>query len=301
MYRIIQTRRIWVSISLVLIAGSLAALIGWGLPLGLDFTGGTLMEVRYDAAPPLADVRQRLEQLQLAGLNVQPSSDNRFIIRAEALSEEKHQEVLTALRGSGGEASLAELRFDSIGPALGTELQRRAVWAVLAVLLAIVLYLTYTFRKVSKPVPSLHYGLAAIIALVHDMILCLGAFAVAAHLVGWRADSLLVTALLTILGFSVHDTIVTFDRVREILRRSPSDAAHFEEALNVSINETVVRSINTSVTAFLALVAIYLFGGESIRPMAFVLVVGIVVGAYSSIFIANPVLLWIAQRKLKGR
>ena len=297
MYKIIQTRKWWISISLLFITVSIVTLSTRGLSLGLDFTGGSLMEVRYPGVrPSLEQIQQQLQSLAIKNLTVQPSDADKYLLRAESIDETTHQAVLTTLRGSDLK-SVDELRFDSIGPTIGKELQTKAAWAIVAVIFAIIIYLTYAFRKVTKPVPSFQYGFAAAVALVHDVIICLGAFAFVALFTGWQADSLLVTALLTVLGFSVHDTIVTFDRLRENLRHH--QIGIFEEVMNTSINQTIVRSLNTSLTTLLVAVAIILFGGESVRPLAFVMAVGIIVGTYSSIFIASPILLWASRRYIK--
>lgn len=299
MYRIIQTRKWWVGISCVLVAASVAVLLTRGLSLGLDFTGGSLLEVRYTVErPDIEAVRKSLEPVELVNLSIQPSDSDRYLLRAATMDEATHQAALAALRGDAPE-SVDELRFDSVGPTIGAELQRKAVWAILGVILAIIFYLTYVFRGITKPVPAFQYGLAAAVALIHDVTISLGAFAFVAHYTGWQADSLLVTALLTLLGFSVHDTIVTFDRLRENLRHHA--AGTFEEVVNTSINQTIVRSLNTSLTTLFVAVAIMLFGGASVRPLAFVMSVGIIVGSYSSIFVASPVLLWASRRYLKPR
>lgn len=301
MYRIIQTRKWWVGISCVLVAASLAVLFTRGLSLGLDFTGGSLLEVRYVGARPSLDViQQQLAPVGLQNLSVQPSDQDRYLIRAGTMDEQAHRAALAALRGSpSASLEVDELRFDSIGPTIGSELQRKAVWAILGVILAIIIYLTYVFRGITKPVPAFQYGLAAAVALVHDVVISLGAFALVSQFTGWQADSLLVTALLTLLGFSVHDTIVTFDRLRENLRHRMAGA--FEDVVNASINQTIVRSLNTSLTTLFVAVAIMLFGGASVRPLAFVMSVGIIVGSYSSIFVASPVLLWASRRYLRPR
>jgi preprotein translocase subunit SecF len=299
MYRIIQTRKWWVGISCVLVAASVVVLLTRGLSLGLDFTGGSLLEVRYTVErPDIEAVRRSLEPVELVNLSIQPSDSDRYLLRAATMDEATHQAALAALRGDAPE-SVDELRFDSVGPTIGAELQRKAVWAILGVILAIIFYLTYVFRGITKPVPAFQYGLAAAVALIHDVTISLGAFAFVAHYTGWQADSLLVTALLTLLGFSVHDTIVTFDRLRENLRHHTPGT--FEDVVNTSINQTIVRSLNTSLTTLFVAVAIMLFGGASVRPLAFVMSVGIIVGSYSSIFVASPVLLWASRRYLKPR
>ncbi|HLD27489.1 MAG TPA: protein translocase subunit SecF, partial [Patescibacteria group bacterium] len=189
-----------------------------------------------------------------------------------------------------------ELRFDSIGPTIGNELKRKSFYAIIVVLLAIILYIAYAFRKVSKPVESYKYGAAAIIALIHDLLIIIGVFAVLGHFLNVQIDSYFVTALLTILGFSVHDTIVTFDRTRENLKRHQDKT--FEEVVNLSVNETIIRSLNTSLTTVFVLLAIFLFGGETIRYFVLALALGLIVGTYSSIFLASPLLMiWYRLKK----
>jgi preprotein translocase subunit SecF len=223
-------------------------------------------------------------------LEIQPSGEQDYLIRSESIDEAKHQALLKAVK-DGTKKDITELSFESIGPTIGKELQTKSIWSILIVILAIISYIAFAFRHVSKPVASWKYGASAIIALVHDLLTAIGIYAIAAHFMGWEVDGLFITALLTILGFSVHDTIVTFDRTRELLRRS--NPAEFASTVNEAINQTIVRSLNTSITALLTLTAIYLFGGESTRHFIFTLLVGITVGTYSSIFVASPILvLW---------
>lgn len=188
----------------------------------------------------------------------------------------------------GGSDIVIEDSFESIGPTVGNELKQRSIYALAAVLVAIIIYIAWAFRKVSQPVASWKYGVVAVVALLHDVIVPAGVFAVLGHYAGVEIDILFVTALLTILGFSVHDTIVVFDRTRENLARRT--AGSFEEVVNTSVNQTIRRSINTSATAFLALLAMYLFGGEPIKNFVLALMIGIAIGTYSSIFIASPLL-----------
>ena len=223
-------------------------------------------------------------------------------MRTVHISEEGHQNILLLLGGENNENLLVEKRFDSIGPTIGRELKNRSVLAIFLVIFLIVLYIAWAFRKVSKPVSSWKYGAVAVIALLHDVVLPTGLVAVLGHFWGAEADTLFVTALLTILGFSVHDTIVVFDRIRENLKgANPKEL--FEEIINRSVNETMARSINTSFTVILAMLAVFLFGGESVRYFSIILIAGVVFGTYSSIFIASPLLVtWhnFTQRKNAG-
>jgi len=319
MYRIIQKRNIWLSISGILIAISIAAISVWGLKFGIDFTGGALMEVKYEEnRPAVAEVQNALQNLNLGSLIVQTVDENGMILRFQDASEEKHQavkEALADLAGSSEEkvhnleitgaeglevvmnkpANFEELRYDSVGPTVGEELKKKSINAILLVLIAIVLFVAYAFRRVSKPVESWKYGVAAVIALFHDVIISLGAFAFLGKFWGIEMDSSSVAAILTVLGYSVNDTIVVFDRLRENLPRSSED---FEGTVNISLNQTMVRSIYTSMTVILVLLAIVFFGGESIRGFAAVLAIGIFAGTYSSIFVASPILvIWEKLRK----
>ena len=300
MYNIIGKKKFWLSFSSLLVAASILFLIFWGLKPGIDFTGGSLLEVSYSAqAPSLNQTEQALSELNLQSLKIQPSGSQELIIRFQNTDETTHQTVLEKLRAISIEGvtdnTMLENQFDAIGPIIGSELKGKAIQSIILVLIFIVLYIAWAFRKVSQPVSSWKYGVAAIIALIHDVLLIVGLFVVLGKVWNIEVDSLFVTALLTILGFSVHDTIVTFDRTRENLHKKSE--LSFDEILNHSINETIVRSLNTSISTLLVLVAIYLFGGESIKNFILALLFGIVVGAYSSIFVASPILsIWNRQK-----
>ncbi len=286
-------------ISAALIVLSIAALVLWGLKLGIDFKGGSLLEAKFPAGRPDKNVlAEALKPLDLGTVTIQPVGTNGILIRAKDINEQKHQEVLKALKEKASEQKIEEERFESIGPVIGQELKNRALWAIVLVLVMIVIYIAYAFRKISRPVSSWRYGLAALIALAHDVIIPAGIFASMGHFLGKEADLLFVTALLTILGFSVHDTIVVFDRIRENLRRG--GGKDFQETVGLSINQTLTRSINTSFTVLLTLLAIYFFGGVSIKDFSLILILGIFFGTYSSIFIASPLLVeWEGWRNRK--
>lgn len=301
MYKIIQKRKIFYTISIALVSVSLIGWFLWGLKYGIDFTGGSLMDVSYSQARPDMDqLKNSFKDLGIEPVIVQPSGDKDYIFRFKDVPEAKHQEILQAISQikieNVSDNKLTENKFESIGPSLGKELKSKAFQAIIIVLIFIVLYIAYAFRKVSKPVESWKYGVAAIIALTHDIIIVTGVFVFLGKFMGVEVDSLFVTALLTILGFSVHDTIVTFDRLRENLFKSRT-FENFEEIINISINQTMIRSINTSLTTFLALLAILLFGGESTRYLALALSIGIIIGTYSSIFVASPLLLLFNKKR----
>ena len=296
---IIKHRRIFLSISAALVVLSIAALAIWGLRLGIDFKGGSLLEARFLAGRPDKSVlAEALGPLDLGTVTIQPIGEDSVLIRAKDIDEQKHQEVLKALKEKAPEQKLEEESFESIGPAIGQELKKRALWAIALVLIMIVLYIAYAFRKVSRLVSSWRYGVAALIALAHDVIIPAGIFAILGHFLGKEADLLFVTALLTILGFSVHDTIVVFDRIRENLRRGAG--RDFQETVGLSVAQTLTRSISTSFTVLLTLLAIYFFGGASIKDFSLILILGIFFGTYSSIFIASPILVeWEKWRRGK--
>jgi len=288
MIKIIQRRSILYVFSGLLLAAGLFSLFNWGLKFGMDFTGGSLLEVEFAATRPDSQtVTADLNKLELGNINLQPVGERGVILRFKEVDEDKHQSILKSLREVGS-GDIAEKRFESIGPIIGAELKSRSLWAIGLALFFIVSYIAWAFRKVSRPVASWKYGLAAVVALVHDLLIVIGAFSALGHFAGVEIDSLFVTALLTVLGFSVHDTIVVFDRTRENLFRGLG--GDFENTVNQSVNETIVRSINTSVTTLLVLSTLYLFGGDTIRYFALALIIGITVGTYSSIFVASPLI-----------
>ena len=387
MIKIVQRRKIWFAFSAILISASIVVLSVWGLKLGIDFTGGTLMEFSFkEETLNSEEIKDALKDLDLGEVNIQFSGDDSVLLRFKDVDENTHQEIIKALdiailgedrkedgdnlewnvestedsesfedsesddnqndetgaenepisgikkamaadeveiidetneveesgievtTDSGEEvnieseeidlesaiaaneenSNIKEKRFDSIGPVIGNELKSTAVIAIVIALIAIVLYIGWAFRKVSRPVSSFKYGIIATITLFHDIIITLGVFAVLGHLYNIEIGIPFVAALLAILGYSVNDTIVVFDRTRENLIRSGAD--DFENVVNKSVNETLIRSLNTSFTTLLVLATLYLFGGATIKYFVVALIVGISAGTYSSIFIASPLL-----------
>ena len=291
---IIKHRKIWYAFSLLIVIASLFSMFKFGLKQGIDFTGGALLEVEYAAKPDALAAKQKIESLSLGSAIVQPSGEKNIIVRMKDLTEEQHQKVLSAVlsEGQGGK----EIRFDSIGPVIGKELKKKSITAMILVIVMIILYIAFAFRKVSQPVNSFYYGLMAVVALIHDVTFPAGVFAVLGHYYGVEVDTLFVTALLTVLGFSVHDTIVVFDRIRENLRNN-GNKNDFETVVGASVNQTISRSINTSLTVILVLLAIFFLGGESTKYFSLALLIGVAIGTYSSIFLASPLL--VTLQKLK--
>lgn len=293
---IITYRNIFYGISGLLIAGSLAAIALFGMRLGIEFTGGTLIDASYQSRPDKGAIEEALNTLGLGTYSLRPAGENRYLLRTRDLPEGDKTKVLTAMSLSGS-APTADVKATTIGPVIGDELSTKAAIAIALVILMVVIYVAFVFRKVSKPVSSLWYGLITIAALAHDVIIPLGTFAVLAHLLGYEVDILFVTAMLTILGYSVSDTVVVFDRVRENLKRNTDQRVKepFEEVVGRSLSQTFTRSINSSVTTFLAVTALYFLGAESTRQFALALLIGIGVGAYSSLFIASPLLVTVQK------
>jgi len=290
MYKIIQKRKIFLSLSSLAIVASILALIFWGLNFGIDFTGGSLMEVQYsNYQPSINEIQDSLKDVNLHNLIIQPTN-NSTILRFKENTEDVHQTVsakLKALAQNKKDTTFKELQFNSVGPSIGQELKSKSFNATAIVFVMIILYISWAFAKVSKPVASWKYGVAAIIALIHDILFTLGVFSVLGHFYGVEINTPFIAAVLTVLGYSVSDTIIVFDRIRENLPKSHED---FENTVNRSVNQTLTRSINTSFSAVLALLSILFFGGSTIKDFALALVIGIGIGTYSSIFIASPVL-----------
>jgi len=286
---IVKNRKFFFIFSTILIIGSFVAIFIYGLNFGIDFKGGSLLEVSYtQSRPSMESIKEGLGTQNLGVYVLTPSGEKNYILKTRELSADEKVSVLGTFSQEFSNQAKEE-RFNSIGPVVGNELKNKAFVAISVVILCIVLFITYAFRKVSYPVASWKYGAATVIALVHDVIIPTGVFVVWAHYYGGEIDILFVTALLAILGYSVHDTIVVFDRVRENLRVGNGNES-FVETVGKSVSQTFGRSINTSVTIFLTLVSLYFFGGESTKEFAFVLLVGVIAGTYSSIFVASPLL-----------
>jgi len=297
---IIKYKNLFFALSLLVILPGILALLTWGLNLGIDFSGGTLWEVKFDNANNISP--QSFQAfLSDSGADVSQSaktSDNSILIRMHTTDENKILEIKKEVTAKYGHTQ--DLRLDTVGPLISKELTQKAMLAVGLAILAIVFYITWAFRKLPKPASPLAFGICTIIALGHDVILVIGVFAMLGHFLNIEIDSLFITALLTVIGFSVHDTIVVFDRIRENLTRQSGQS--FNLIINNSLLETMARSLNTSLTAIFVLVALLLFGGESIKTFVLALLIGIISGTYSSIFNAAPLLVvWnnLANKKSK--
>lgn len=282
---IIGLRKLWYLISGILIIPGIVALFLWGLKPGIDFRGGTVMEVKFsDKNISQEQVKNSLNELNLTNLVVIPSQDN-FLIKTEPINQETHLKIGENLKKVG---ESQELSYTTVGPTVSKDLTRKAIIAIVLASLAIILYIAFAFRQVPRPASSWKFGICAVLALIHDLIFVTGLWSILGHFFGYEIDSLFITGLLTIMGFSVHDTIVVFDRIRENLRKHPSNS--FEENANNSIIQTLNRSLNTTLTVLIVLAAMYFLGGESLKHFVLMLLIGITIGTYSSIFTASPLL-----------
>lgn len=300
---VVRHRRFFLIFTGLLLLGSLVAVAVFPPKLSIEFTGGSLLEVAYEEGrPELSVVRDRLHTLELGEPSVRESGENAVTIRTRTLSPEERTAVLAALSG-GNPDSITELRFNSIGPSLGNELAIKALYAIGAVTLAIMLYIAWAFRGVSRPVPSWGYGIIAVFMLAIDIIVPTGFYAVYALFTGAQFDSLFVIALLALLGYCINDVIVIFDRVREHLKRNEEEEVdeEFEVTVGKSIDETMGRSINTGLTVVLALLALTVIGNEATRNFALVMMVGVAAGTFSSITRSAPLLIPIAAWLEKKR
>ncbi len=282
---IVGKRYWWFGLSLLVILPGLFSLVTSGLKLGIDFTGGTIWELQMSRPVQPAEVSAVLSKFGYGDALVQTSANNGIIIRMKELKEGSDTKANIAKAFQDQFGSVKELQFQAVGPSLGVAIRNRAIVAVFLASIGVLAYIAYAFRNTQNP---FLYGIAAIIAMLHDVAVVVGVFSILGWVSGVEVDSLFVTALLTVIGFSVHDTIVVFDRIRENLNRRAGRT--FEEVVNYSVVQTMVRSLNTSLTVVFTLVALYLFGGESTHWFVFALLVGIVSGTYSSIFNASQVL-----------
>ena len=291
---IVGKRKIWFVISIILILPGTIALILWGLKPGIDFTGGQEIEVAGEVSQSeLSDI---ISKTGVKEITVTTSGSDRLVARFSDKEVENPENVRQNIKTLLAEKNLTETAYSSVGPSVSRDITRNALFGVGLASIAILLYIAFAFRNTPPPVSPWSFGATAIIALLHDALFLLGIFAILGHFFGVQVDALFVTAILTVIGFSVHDTIVVYDRIRENLRKLNKP---FEEVVNISINETLARSLNTSVTVVLVLSAFYMFGGESIKYFVLALLIGIISGTYSSIFNASPLLVVYNNWKIK--
>jgi len=289
----LKYRKIYFFLSGILILGSLISLLLFGLNLGIDFTGGSILEMEFiNERPSNQAIKEKISDLELGEIYIQPTEEKGVIIRMKDISEEIHRGVLARINEVG---EVEERRFESLGPVIGKELKEKTKVVIIISLLAIVLYIAFSFRKLTFPAKSWQYGLASLMALFHDIFITMGILSILGYFYGIQITIPVIVALLTVLGYSINNTVVVFDRIREnILKRG----GEYEEVVDNSLNQTLTRSINTSLTTVFVLMAIFLFGGETLKYFALTLILGITAGTYSSIFLSSPLLVsWLKFRK----
>lgn len=283
----------WLSISAAIMIPGIIALIVWKLPLGIDFKGGALFELKFDQVQIQPVVQNKIVKYPEAkGSVVTQLQNGNWSVKVLPITEDEHQKILGELKTDFG--NVTEVQFQSVGSTVSADTTTKAVQAIIIAAVLIILYLAYAFRAVSNPVSSWRFGVIAVAALMHDLLITIGVFAILAHYFHYEVESSFITALLTVMGFSVHDTIVVFDRIREnLIHNRSTTSTEFEALADQSLGETLNRSLATSLTVIMTLTALTLLGGESIRSFVMTLLVGITIGTYSSIFTATPLLtLW---------
>ena len=306
---ITKYRRIYFTFTGLLVIASIVALAVYGLKAGIDFSGGTIMELEYqEQRPSIDEIRTQLSDFDLGEFIIQPTGEKGFIFRMQHIDESIHQDILGKLSGKETIQSdaglvfdtvrvpISETRFESIGPVIGTELKQKTSLVTIAVLLSMIVYIALAFRRVQRPLKSWQYGITSVLALFHDILIPLGVFAVLGNFYGVEVTIPIITALLAVLGYSINNTVVVFDRIRENLSRRHED---FEEIVDISLRETLSRQINTSLTTLFVAGAIFFLGGATLQYFALALLLGIIAGTYSSIFLAGPIL--VSWYKLRNK
>jgi preprotein translocase subunit SecF len=294
---VIKYRTFFFWLTGIILAAAVGSIAFFGLPLSIDFTGGTLVEVKYETERPSLEVlKEEISAIPFGAISLRESGEQGVALRTRTMTPQEQEAVVGILSDNGARA-MTVLRANSIGPSMGAELSSKALWAMLAVIVTIMLYIAWAFRRVSKPVPSWGYGIVVVAMLIIDIIVPVGFYAAWTHFTGAQVDVLFVVALLALLGYVVNDVIVIFDRIREHLRKNAEQdiEEEFEVTIGKSIDETIGRSINTSLTVVLALLAIIFAGPEVTRDFALVILVGVVIGTFSSIARSAPLLIPLAK------
>jgi len=291
----VRHTKIYLIISGILVLVSLISLVVFGLNFGIDFTGGSILEVEYqDSRPSNQEIGERLASLELGEITIQPTGEKGVILRMKEISEEQHQEVLKKL---GENKEIKELRFETIGPVIGEELRQKTIILIIVSFIALLFYVAIAFRQISQIVSPWHYGSISILAISFDILITISVFALLGKLYNVQFSIPIITALLTILGYTINDKIIIFDRIRENLLRNQRNI-NFDQLINQSLNQVLGRSLSTGFCTLLVLILIFFFGGETLRYFSLTLIIGIIIGTYSSIFLAPFVLIsWLKWKK----
>lgn len=302
MYKIIQKRKVWYILSAIFIVPGILSLFVWGLRFGIDFAGGSLLEINVVKEQEIGtdQIRNVLAQEKVENLAVQSSGKNQFLIRYRKAAEVKQKDdqfaetLAKQLSAKVGETK--QIRFENVGPVVSQSLVKKSIISIIIASFLLIIYIGWAFRGVPTSVPSWKWGLFAIVALIHDLLFVIGLFSILGHFLPlFEVNTLFITALLTILGYSVNDTIIIYDRIRENLRRMPGRG--FEEVANAACNQTLARSLNTSLTMFFVLLALTVLGGSTLISFSMALLLGTFIGTYSSIFVASPLLVTFQNKK----
>lgn len=294
MFKIIRIRKVWYIISGILMLLSISSLFIFGLRAGIDYSGGTIITYETNNSSANQIIESKIKEMSINSYQVKPSGDNQLIVKTINLNSNQHQELTQNIQKEIPD--IQEVKYDSIGPSVGKDLKNRSIIAISVASFAIIVFIAFAFRKVPKPLKSWKFGFLAVIALLHDLLITTGLVSLLGYFFVWmEVDALFITALLTVMGFSVHDTIVIYDRLRENFIKNPHKS--IERVAEESVNQTLARSINTSLTTIIVLTALFFLGGMTIRHFILVLIIGILIGTYSSIFVAAPLLVsWHKQR-----
>ncbi len=291
--RFLDYTKIYYIFSGLLAIFSLVCLIFFGLKFSIDFTSGSILEVEFEKRPENQVIQEKLKTLELGEIIIQPTGENGIILRLKDINEIQHQEILKNL---GDLSQIKELRFESIGPSVGKELRQKTIILIIVSLALLLLYIAISFRKVTFPVSSWQYGIISVITLTFDVLIPIGTFALLGKLYNIQFSIPIITALLTILGYTINDKVIIFDRVRENLLRNRGEG--FKDLVNQSLNQTLWRSLSTGTCTLLVLFAIFFLGGQTLKYFALTLIIGIIVGTYSSLFLAAPLLVsWFRWRR----
>ncbi|HOL90317.1 MAG TPA: protein translocase subunit SecF [Candidatus Pacearchaeota archaeon] len=295
MIRFTKYNKIYLIIAGITLLLSFYFIIFWGLKPGIDFTGGTILEIEYkDKRPSNQEIEEKLKKFNLGSISIQPTEEKGVIIKTKEISDDVHNEILSVLGKDDG--IIEEKRFEFIGPVIGKELTEKTFIVVVLSLIAMMIYISLAFRKMKKPIKSWQYSLSSVFCLFHDTLIVLAVFSILGKIYGVEISIPIITALITLVGYSINNTVVVFDRMRENI----SFGGSFDEIIDKSLNETLLRQFGTSFTTLVAVLSIFFFGGTTLKYFSLTLVIGLIVGSFSSFFIAAPLLLeWLRLKERK--